>query len=67
MLHGADAPLHVCEANASLTKLWNCDIIISTNKFQKPLDFPQSFGTMCVTERESDRPEAILPSEINLT
>ena len=31
VLHGAGAPLHVCEANASLTKLWIHDIIISTN------------------------------------
>ena len=31
MLHGAGAPLHICEANASLTKLGIYDIIISTN------------------------------------
>ena len=34
------------------------------------MDFPHSFGIMCVTtrkERENDRPKAILPSEINLT
>ena len=36
---------------------------------EKPLDFSHSFGIMCVTtrkERENDRPEAILSSEINL-
>ena len=34
--------------------------------FEKPPDFPLSFGIMNVTdreERESDRPEAILPSK----
>jgi len=62
--------LHIRIANASLTKLWNSDIIISTNKFQKPLDFPHSFGIMCVTtrkERENDRLKAILSSKINLS
>ena len=61
--------LHIRVANASLTKLWNCDIIISTNKFQKTLDFPLFFGIMCVTtrkERENDIPEAILSSKTNL-
>ena len=36
---------------------------------EKPLDFPCSFGIMCVTtrkERENDRPEAILSSKVNL-
>ena len=35
---------------------------------KKPLDFPCSFGIMCITtrkERENDRLEAILPSKIN--
>ena len=33
------------------------------------MDFSRSFGIMCVTnrkERKNDRPEAILPSEINI-
>ena len=36
---------------------------------EKPLDFPESFGIMCVTtrkERENDRPEAILSSKIQM-
>ena len=36
---------------------------------EKPLDFSQSFGIMCITtrkERENDRLKAILPSEINI-
>ena len=36
---------------------------------EKPLDFPHSFGIMCVAtrkERENDRPEVILSSKINL-
>ena len=37
---------------------------------EKPLDFPESFGIMCVTtrkERENDRLKAILSSKISLT
>ena len=36
---------------------------------EKPLDFPESFGIMCVTtrkERENDRLKAILLSKISL-
>ena len=35
---------------------------------EKPLDFPHSFGIMCLITRkarENDRLKAILPSEIN--
>ena len=37
---------------------------------EKPLDFPHSFGMMCITtrkERENDRLKAILSSKINIT
>ena len=36
---------------------------------EKSLDFPESFGIMCITtrkERENDRLEAILSSKVNL-
>lgn len=37
---------------------------------EKPLDFSESFGIMCITtrkERENDRLKAILSSKISLT
>ena len=37
---------------------------------EKPLDFPQPFGIMCITTRKArgnDRLKTVLPSEINIT